>query len=195
MLTLRVKDQPEALDLVDRIQKAQDHLQHLFEDVRGYAAPINLELRVCDLSKVWREAWSQLDFARQGREVAFLEETGGLDLHCHADHFRLVQVFRNILDNALAACRDPVVLSVRCSPALLAGHPAIRIAVRDNGPGIAAEERPKLFEPFYTTKAKGTGLGLPIIRRIIEAQRGEIAVGEGTGSGAEILITLPRGEP
>ncbi|HEY7156104.1 MAG TPA: ATP-binding protein, partial [Gemmataceae bacterium] len=61
--------------------------------------------------------------------------------------------------------------------------------------GIAAEERPKLFEPFYTTKAKGTGLGLPIIRRIIEAHRGEIAVGEGAGSGAEILITLPRGEP
>jgi PAS domain S-box-containing protein len=195
MLTLLLKDQPEALDLVNRIQKAQDHLQYLFEDVRGYAAPLNLELRTCDLSEIWREAWSQLDFSHQGRNVAFHEETGGLDLHCHADCFRLLQVFRNIFDNALAACRDPVVLSVHCSSALLAGHPAIRISVRDNGPGIAAEERSKIFEPFYTTKTKGTGLGLAIVRRIIEAHGGEIAVGEGTNSGAEILITLPRGEP
>ncbi len=195
MLALRVKDQPEALDLVNRVQKAQDHLQYLFEDVRGYAAPLNLELRTCDLSEIWREAWSQLDISREGRDVAFREETGDLDLHCHADCFRLVQVFRNLFDNALTACRDPVVLEVRCSPALLAGHSALRIAVRDNGPGIAAEERSKIFEPFYTTKTKGTGLGLAIVRRIIEAHRGEIAVSEGTDSGAEILITLPRGEP
>jgi PAS domain S-box-containing protein len=195
MLTLLLKDQPEALDLVNRIQKAQDHLQYLFEDVRGYAAPLNLELRTCDLSEIWREAWSQLDFSHQGRNVAFHEETGGLDLHVHADCFRLLQVFRNLFDNALTACRDPVVLSVHCSSALLAGHPAIRITVRDNGPGIAAEERSKIFEPFYTTKTKGTGLGLAIVRRIVEAHGGEIAVGEGTNSGAEILITLPRGEP
>jgi PAS domain S-box-containing protein len=195
MLTLLLNDQPEALDLVNRIQKAQDHLQYLFEDVRGYAAPLNLELRTCDLSEIWREAWSQLDFSHQGRNVAFHEETGGLDLHVHADCFRLLQVFRNLFDNALTACRDPVVLSVHCSSALLAGHPAIRITVRDNGPGIAAEERSKIFEPFYTTKTKGTGLGLAIVRRIVEAHGGEIAVGEGTNSGAEILITLPRGEP
>jgi two-component system, LuxR family, sensor kinase FixL len=194
MLALQVEGKPEALDLVDRMQKAQDHLQYLFEEVRNYAAPVNLELRSCDLSEIWREAWSQLDFVRQGREVAFREETGGLDLHCHADRFRLVQVFRNLFDNALAACRDPVVLSVHCSATVIAGQPAIQIAVRDNGPGIAAEIRAKIFEPFYTTKTKGTGLGLAIVRRIIEAHAGEIAVGEGAGSGAEILITLPLGE-
>jgi PAS domain S-box-containing protein len=195
MLALRVQDQPEALDLVNRIQNAQDHLHHLFEDVRDYAAPLNLELRICDLSAIWREAWSQLDESHQGRDVTFREETGGLDLHCHADCFRLVQVFRNLFDNALTACRDPVVLSVHCSPAQLGEHPALRIAVRDNGPGIAAEERSKLFEPFYTTKTKGTGLGLPIVRRIVEAHGGEIAVGEGTDAGTKILILLPRGEP
>ncbi len=195
MLALEVEGKPEALDLVDRIQKAQDHLQYLFEEVRNYAAPINLELRTCDLSEIWREAWSQLDFVRQGREVAFREETGGLDLHCHADRFRLVQVFRNLFDNALAACRNPVVLSVYCSATVIAGRPVIQVAVRDNGPGIAAEIRPKIFEPFYTTKTKGTGLGLAIVRRIVEAHGGQIAVGENTDSGAEILITLPRGEP
>lgn len=193
MLALQVEGKPEALDLVDRMQKAQDQLQYLFEDVRDYAAPIHLELLICDLSEIWREAWSQLDVSREGREVAFREETGKLDLRCYADRFRLVQVFRNIFDNTLAACRDPVVLSIHCSAAVLAGQPAIQVAVRDNGPGVAAEIRPRLFEPFFTTKTKGTGLGLPIVRRIIEAHGGEIAVGEAVASGAEILITLPRG--
>lgn len=195
LLALRVKEQPEVLDLLDRIQKAQDHLQHLFEDVRGYAAPVNPEWRVCDLPEIWREAWAQLDFTRQGREVALREETGGLDLRCRADHFQLTQVFRNIFDNALAACRDPVVIEIHCSATAIAGQPAIRIALHDNGPGIAADKRSKVFEPFYTTKTKGTGLGLAIVRRIIEAHEGEIAVGESIDSGAEVLITLPRREP
>jgi signal transduction histidine kinase len=64
--------------------------------------------------------------------------------------------------------------------------------VRDNGPGLNAEQRQRIFDPFFTTKTKGTGLGMAIAKRIVEAHGGEIAVGEGTARGAEILITLPR---
>ena len=55
----RLQQQPEALELVGEIQKAQDVLQRLFEDVRGYAAPIHLDLRPCNLAQVWQEAWQQ----------------------------------------------------------------------------------------------------------------------------------------
>ena len=79
-----------------------------------------------------------------------------------------------------------------CQPV---GQPALRIAVRDQGPGLSPEQRQRIFEPFFTTKTKGTGLGMAITRRIVEAHRGRIAVGEGGGPGAEILITLPRGLP
>ncbi len=67
----------------------------------------------------------------------------------------------------------------------------MRINVRDKGPGLNAEQARRAFDPFYTTKAKGTGLGLPIARRIVEAHGGRVAVGEAAGPGAEFDITLP----
>jgi signal transduction histidine kinase len=53
--------------------------------------------------------------------------------------------------------------------------------------------RPKVFDPFYTTKAKGSGLGMAIAKRIVEAHGGQIAVGESDGPGAVFLVTLPKG--
>jgi signal transduction histidine kinase len=193
MLALAVRDRPKALDLINRIQQAQDHLHHLYEDVRSYAAPIKLEKSPCDLRAVWHQAWTHLESARLGKQAALHEVVDGLDLRCVADPFRLEQVFRNILENSLAASASPVAIEVRAAAAELDGQPALRIAVSDNGPGIAPERRDKVFDPFYTTKAKGTGLGMAIAKRIVEAHGGRIAVVETGDPGAVFLITLPKG--
>jgi signal transduction histidine kinase len=195
MLALEVQDRPEALDLIARIQKAQDHLRQLYEEVRGYAAPLRLEREVWDVSGIWRQAWTNLGVQRQGRDAELHEETARTDLRCPVDHFRLEQVFRNMFENSLAACRGPVRLTVACGDAELDGRPALRVAVRDNGPGLSPEQRQRIFEPFFTTKTKGTGLGMAIAKRIIDAHGGQIAVGSGAGPGAEILVTLPRDVP
>jgi signal transduction histidine kinase len=192
MLALEVQDRPEALDLIQRIQKAQDHLRQLYEEVRGYAAPVRLEREEWDVSGVWRQAWTNLAVLRQGRDAALSELTAGANLRCAVDHFRLEQVFRNMFENSLAACRGPARLTVVCSDAELAGRPALRVAVRDNGPGLPPEARARIFEPFFTTKTKGTGLGMAIAKRIVEAHGGQIAVGNVAGPGAEIVMTLPR---
>ncbi|MHB1557691.1 MAG: two-component system sensor histidine kinase NtrB [Isosphaeraceae bacterium] len=193
MLTLAVRDRPEAISLIDRLQKAQDHLHTLYEDVRGYAAPIKLDRAACDLRQVWREAWIHLDSARAAKDASLAEAVDRVNLRCVADPFRLGQVFRNILDNALAAGSPPVAVEVLAQDADLHGRPAVHIAFRDNGPGIPPEVRPRVFDPFYTTKARGTGLGMPIARRIIEAHGGRIGLGDGDAPGATIIITLPRG--
>ncbi len=193
MLTLSVRDRPDAIGLIDRIQKAQDHLHTLYEDVRGYAAPIKLDRVACDLRQVWREAWIHLDSARTRKDASLAEAVDGVNLRCLADPFRLGQVFRNILDNALAAGAPPVTVEVRAREVVINGRPAVRIAFRDNGPGIPPEVRPRVFDPFYTTKARGTGLGMPIARRIVEAHGGRISLGDGDAPGATVIITVPRG--
>jgi signal transduction histidine kinase len=195
MLALEVQDRPEALDLIARIQKAQDHLRQLYEEVRGYAAPLRLEREWVDVSTIWRQAWTNLVVLRQGRDAEVHEEKTGMDLHCPVDHFRLEQVFRNIFENALAACRDPVRITVTCTDAGLVGRPALQVAVRDNGPGLNAEQRQRIFEPFFTTKTKGTGLGMAIASRIVVAHGGRIDVGNAIGAGAEIVLVLPREVP
>jgi PAS domain S-box-containing protein len=194
MLALQVRDRPEALGLIDRLQKAQDVLHHLYEDVRGYAAPIQLERCHSDLAAIWREAWAHLEPQRAGRAASLRERLDESEVSCAVDPFRLRQVFQNVLENALAACPDPVVIDVSCTPAEIDGRPAVRVAVRDNGHGLGPEDRRRIFEPFYTTKTKGTGLGMAISRRIVEAHGGRIAAGEASTPGAEIVITIPRGE-
>ncbi|HXP63491.1 MAG TPA: ATP-binding protein, partial [Dongiaceae bacterium] len=77
-----------------------------------------------------------------------------------------------------------------------AGHtgpvsPQIRVLVQDTGPGISPENLPRLFEPFFTTKPNGTGLGLPITRRIIHEHHGEISVRSEPGKGTIFEILLP----
>jgi signal transduction histidine kinase len=191
-LGFRLQDQPEALSLVGNIQKAQDDLRCLFEEVREYAAPIRLGPRPCNPAEVWREAWADLEPDRDGREAELLEEAADTALPCVASPFHLKQVFRNLLHNSLTAARDPVRIVIRCAAAEIEGQEGVRFSVRDNGPGFAGHEPEKVFEPFFTTKAKGTGLGLAICKRIVEAHGGRIEVGPGGGPGAEVVVTLPR---
>jgi PAS domain S-box-containing protein len=190
-LRWKLEHEPEGLDLVNRTQAALDDLGHLFENVRTYAAPVRLNLDLCDLASVWREAWARTVAVYEGRDLQLREETAALDLRGTWDAFRLQQVFRNMFDNAVAACSDPCRIDVRCAETVFVDTRALRIAVHDNGPGLNAEQARKIFEPFYTTKPKGTGLGMALARRIVEAHGGQIAVGQSDRPGAEIVLTLP----
>ena len=146
---------------------------------------------VVAFSLVWREAWELLANAREGRQCRLREEVSGVDLKCTVDEFRLVQVFRNLLENSLSACDDPVEIVVECAQVTDEGRDFLEVAVRDNGPGLNDEQISRVFEPFYTTKTKGTGLGMPIAQRILRVHGGEIEVGDAS-QGAEFTIRLPR---
>lgn len=186
MLELEVEGNEAAMDLLRRIEKAQDDLQRLFEEVRGYAGPLNLQLQRVPISLCWREAWEMLSPQRRGRQCRLIERIETDDAQCRLDHFRFVQVFRNLFENSLGACGDPVEITItvrqigdQSSRESGGDAPArLEIEVRDNGPGMSPEQRARVFEPFFTTKHKGTGLGMSIALRIVEAHQGTIGVTE-----------------
>jgi PAS domain S-box-containing protein len=193
MLKFRLEGNADSLDLVVGIQDAQDDLQRLYEEVRTYAAPLVIVRHSTSLRSIIQEAWNQLEWTVRGREARLVEQAEQDEL-AFVDPPRMVQVFRNLLDNALAACHDPVLVSVAWSRVDADGRPALRVTLRDNGPGFSPEQKRNLFEPFYTTKTQGTGLGMAIARRIVEAHGGTIAAGlDDDAQGAEIVILLPRG--
>ena len=104
-----------------------------------------------------------------------------------------VQVFRNVMENALAASEDPVKIEVRCKSVLYKGASALRVSIHDSGPGFEESHRDRIFSPFFTTKPKGTGLGMAIAQRIVEAHGGAIGIGDSDGGGEVDHAGSPAG--
>jgi two-component system C4-dicarboxylate transport sensor histidine kinase DctB len=98
---------------------------------------------------------------------------------------------RRAASQSAAVLSEHDALHVATSGGAAAPVPTCRIRIRDNGPGFTADALPRLFEPFYTTKDTGTGLGLPICRQIIRAHGGEITAQNRIHHGAEFIIELP----
>src|SRR5690606_31367853 len=191
MLERRFPDNDGIQHLVREGLAAHEDLRRVFEEVQGYAAPLVLDRRPTDPAPAWRAAWEKVADVRQGRDISFEEHLDTPEVSCEIDAFRMQQVFRNLFENAVAACSDPAHIAVYTTSTILGGQPALRITVRDNGPGLNEEQAQRIFEPFYTTKTRGTGLGMSIVKRIVEAHGGRIEARPAPGSGLDVVIELP----
>ena len=109
------------------------------------------------------------------------------DILCRPDE--LNQVWTNLVHNAIHAMDHKGTLTIAVGP----HEDGIRVSVTDSGKGVAPELREKIFEPFFTTKSagEGSGLGLHIVRQIVESHGGAIHVGNSTEGGATFEVTLP----
>ena len=107
------------------------------------------------------------------------------------DPVLITQALSNLLINAAQASASGGRIHIRADRREIDGNGFIRIRVIDDGPGIAPDVLPKLFQPFFTTKQTGIGMGLAISRALIEANGGELWVESDEGSGASFHFTLP----
>jgi two-component system sensor histidine kinase PilS (NtrC family) len=110
------------------------------------------------------------------------------------DPGQLRQVFWNLLTNAAQAAGDgaaPGTVRVTCGP----DGGGAYLAVEDDGPGIPTGDLPQLFTPFFTTKERGTGLGLATVQRIVDAHGGSVAVESSPGRGTRFIVRLPPPPP
>ena len=148
-----------------------------------------------DLGRLIQETWANLQPERKGRVATLEIGAASPFLDFRGDPITLSQVFRNILENSLSICSDPVVLQVSWTEMNRNSRHALELSFRDNGPGIAPGLHGRIFEPFFSTKIQGTGLGLAIAKRIVEAHGGTIEVGRNGHAGAEILLTFYQEKP
>lgn len=111
--------------------------------------------------------------------------TDGAPRAWQLDPRRVGQVLDNLLDNAVQA-GEPVTASVKEEGGRLVYE------VRDAGPGVPEVDRARLFDPFFTTRTRGTGLGLAVVKRVVELHRGSVAVEDAPGGGACFRVALPR---
>jgi signal transduction histidine kinase len=189
-LILDIGDRPDALKQAGRIESALDQLHGLYEEVRNYAAPIKLELSEVDLHKLIQQSWQHLEPKWIDRDTHFeIRCSGNGPYRTRADSHRLDQVFTNIFQNALDACGDSP--RIVCKISTNETDKNYRISISDNGSGIPDEVIDRIFQPFFTTKPQGTGLGMAISQRIVEAHGGTITARHNPTGGAEFQLRVP----
>jgi signal transduction histidine kinase len=183
----------ELREAVHDIDHEVARLNRIVDDVLDFARPVRLEYGPADLVALCRDA-AAAALSGEGAPTVGIEAEAGLGTVI-TDAERLRTVLVNVLGNAREAVGaapppgdgPPIVLSVR-----RAGPGQVAITVRDRGPGIAAADLPHVFEPYFTTKRTGTGLGLPIAKNIVDALGGTLTVTSEKGQQTSIAIHLPE---
>jgi signal transduction histidine kinase len=124
----------------------------------------------------------------RGGSIDISGEFGDVD----GDEVLLRQAFSNLCRNALEAC-----IEANVAPRIVIegtreiGQSVLRITVTDNGAGIDEAMQSRMFRPFVTTKARGTGLGLALVQKIVVTHNGRVAAANADGGGARLTVTLP----
>jgi nitrogen fixation/metabolism regulation signal transduction histidine kinase len=168
----------------DNILRQVDELQQIASDFSAYSRIPEIKARPGDVADLVESVVE--GYRAGGPSVSFNRQAGPWT--ADFDEKLLGRAVRNLLENAIRATRDGGAVDV-----VVEGREnVLEIRVVDNGGGIAREHLPRIFEPYFSTAASGTGLGLPIARRIVEEHGGDIAARNISPPGLEVVITLPR---
>ena len=178
---------------IERYQMIGDQLRRIQGTLRelvDFSRPANTQASLCDVRNTVEEALNIAKYykRRKGKRIVTRYAPGLPSLR--VVHDQLVQVFLNLILNAMDA--TPEGGTIEISTSLESGW--VRIAIRDTGHGIPEEARSRIFEPYYTTKLTGTGLGLFVCRQLLEREsNGRIDLSE-TGPGGTTFSVLVTGE-
>ncbi len=178
----------EEAQLMDLIARESNRLNTFVTDLLSYSRERDLALEPVEIGDHLGEVASALRHdPRRGARVEIRCEPGE-PVCLSVDREQLRQVWLNLAGNALEAMGEQGVLAVRW----LAPEPGqVAVEFEDSGPGIAAEDLPRVGEPFFTTKRGGTGLGLAIAQRIVERHGGVLTLESEAGHGTTARVQLP----
>ncbi len=174
----------ERLDEVGRIEREVRHLEQVVNDFLEYARRPHLHLADEAIAPLCAEV---IEVAGADARATLELES---DLRVRADRTQLRRALLNLVRNALAAAgpEGRIVLAARRQP----DRPGfIAFEVRDSGPGVPVDLRTRIWEPFFTTREKGTGLGLAFVREIVRDHGGEIGVDTAPEGGARFHFAVP----
>lgn len=180
LLAEKVAGDPRLERKADRILDETQRLEHLTNGLLDFARTTKLKVQPVDPIALLRRC------AEACSGVVELELEGAPE-RWNFDGSKVEQVLRNLIDNAWQAAPDEP-----CQARVGVERGMLVFEIRDHGPGVPEEDRNRIFEPFHTTRTRGTGLGLAVSRRIIEQHGGTIDVIDAPGGGACFVVALPK---
>ena len=187
----RFSDRTEYLRYTNVLRDEIGRLTVLMEELLEYGKPFRGDLYLVSMEEM---------IARSVRACLPAAEVAQVNLNSHVedslpkiriDRRRLSKVFVNLIENAIQHSPAGTTVSVEATRMIDGGHEWVQCAIRDSGPGILAEDMPKIFEPFFSKRRGGTGLGLAIAQRIMQEHGGKLIAVNNPDGGASMLARFP----
>lgn len=185
-----VADTPEAQYVATIIEEGQ-RLENLLTDILSFSKKTTICYERCSIVEVVDSALAIVAHAQEKNGIRVVKSFPRRELYLYGDCQQLKQVFINLFHNAQEVMPFGGELKIGIATAILGGEHAVVIKVADSGCGIPASLLHNIFNPFFTTKKSGTGLGLPIANRIVSNHGGKIRVRNRSAGGAEFAVILP----
>ncbi len=187
----RFSDRTEYLRYTNVLRDEIGRLTVLMEELLEYGKPFRGDLYLVSMEEMIARS---IRACVPAAEVAQVQLNGSLEESLpkiKIDRRRLSKVFVNLIENAIQHSPSGSVVTVEAQKVSDGGHDWVQCAIRDSGPGISAEDLPKIFEPFYSKRRGGTGLGLAIAQRIMQEHGGKMIAGNNPEGGACMIARFP----
>lgn len=186
---LQIMDDPaikKYTEYFHKLDRAVIRISHQVEEVLDYVKPKPLRVQSCSVLEIIRNVVDRVGgFERVSVNLPKNDDT----IEC--DEEKLEIVFANLILNAIQVMNYQGIINIR----LHQRGSTVDIEIEDTGPGIPDELKPKIFEPLFTTRQIGTGLGLPSCKTIVEQHGGKISFVSEVGRGTTFIINLPKSQP
>lgn len=193
LLSRDLAGQPALLRQAERILRGVEGANRIVSDLLEYTRPVAPRREPVSLESLLAESVAALRASPLSLDLVEVDLRVDPALPaCLCDSRLVQQALQNLYANAVQAMSRGGTLSVRARAAGPTVRPdRLRVVVRDTGCGLGADEVARIFQPFYTTCPGGTGLGLPLVRRIVEAHGGHVHVVSAPGRGTSVVVDLP----
>jgi two-component system sporulation sensor kinase A len=183
-----VENDKETLkDFTDVVPRQLDRINEIVEKLLTLAKPQKLEKNRVSINKILEDLAKLTEKQAMKQSISIIRTFNEIP-QTMADEGQLTQAFLNLILNAIQSMPDGGTLEIRTE---FIGADTIKIEFIDSGVGMTKEETKKIFDPFYTTKEKGSGLGLAVTRKIIVENNGKIEVLTELGKGTTFKICFP----
>ncbi|PCJ63426.1 MAG: hypothetical protein COA79_01045 [Planctomycetota bacterium] len=184
---LKKKSDDSGSELCDKILSGVSSLNKIVEDLLTYAKDYVPSSESFSLIKFIASLVDCVENIKSSKNIELNIKNELNDAPMMGDKFMLHQVFLNILLNAMQA----VSKNGKVNFNIIKNENSYIFTIEDDGEGIPDDIKPEIFKPFFTTKSTGSGLGLPIVNRLVEAHQGQITVSNGILGGAKFSVELP----
>jgi signal transduction histidine kinase len=180
----KTKENDPLKPYVDEIAIGVENLDRLIYETLDFVKPKSMTCQVIDLNELLQSAVRELKTDR----IEFCWSLSDALPRVELDRSQIKRAIINLVNNAIEAM--PSGGEIRITTAL--EQPYMTFEIADNGPGISSDELERVFQPFYSTKERGHGLGLSIVHQIIKNHDGDIRIESKVGQGTRVIVTIVR---